>query len=71
MAEYSRRVVTTRHVEYYLPSPTNWAEVGKVFAAMRNELGEEAARWDDAVLIEANDEEIVFRTQGRREINHG
>ncbi|WP_433136210.1 hypothetical protein ACQPZ8_28740 [Actinomadura nitritigenes] len=29
-------------------------------AAIRNELGEEAARWDDAARIEVGDDEVVL-----------
>jgi hypothetical protein len=60
MATYTSRTVTTTRREYVLTSPTNWAEVGKVVAALNQELGEEAARWDDVVTVEARDDEIVF-----------
>lgn len=61
MASYTRRERTTVHVEYVLTSPTNWAEVGKVYAALNTELGEERARWDDAVEVVAAEDEIIFR----------
>jgi hypothetical protein len=70
VAEYSRRVVTTTEVQYYLPKPTNWAEVGKVYAAIKQEMGEERSKWDDAVVIDADDEEITFTLQGTREVKH-
>jgi hypothetical protein len=60
MAAYSRREVTTVRVEYYLPSPANWAEIGKTTSAINAELGEERARWDDAAWFEARDDEIVI-----------
>jgi hypothetical protein len=60
MAVYSRREVTTTRVEYFLPSPANWAEIGKATAAINNELGDERARWDDAAWFEARDDEIVI-----------
>jgi hypothetical protein len=67
MAEYSRREVTTVTVEYLLPSPVNWAEVGKATAAIANELGEEAAAWDTAAWFEARDDEIVIRFEKSKE----
>jgi hypothetical protein len=67
MAEYSRREVTTVQVEYYLPSPVNWAEVGKAFAAVKQELGEEASQWDTAAWFEARDDEIVIRFEKSKE----
>ncbi len=71
MAMYSRREVDTKHVEYFLPSPTNWAEVGKVVAALNRELGEARARYDDAVTVEAVGEEIVFRYKADETITSG
>ena len=67
MAVYSRREVTTVHVEYVLPSPCNWAEIGKATAAINAELGEERARWDDAAWFEARDDEIVIRFEKSKE----
>jgi hypothetical protein len=60
MASYTRMEVTTTRVEYVLDSPTNWAEVDKAFAACKNELGPDRARWDDVVRVEARDEEVVI-----------
>ena len=60
MAVCTSRTVTTTRREYVLPSPTNWGELGKALAAVRSELGDEAARWDDAVIVEARDDEIVI-----------
>ncbi len=61
MASWSRRERTRTWVEYALPVRSNWGEVGKVVAAIRQELGEERARWDDVVEVIGGDEEIVFR----------
>lgn len=66
MATYSRREVVEKRIEYFLPSPTNWAEVSKVISALNQELGEEESRWDDAVTVEARDEEIVFWYKERK-----
>ncbi|MBO2459861.1 hypothetical protein [Actinomadura violacea] len=60
MVEYTRRVRTVRRVEYAIPSGSAWAELHKVLTAIRNELGEEAARWDDAARIEVRDDEVVL-----------
>lgn len=60
MADCTWRTIHTARKEYSLPSPTNWAEVGKVFAMLRNELDERKAAFDDAVTVEARDGEIVF-----------
>jgi hypothetical protein len=68
MAVYSRREVTTTTVEYFLPSPANWAEIGKATAAVQAELGEDAARWDDAAWFEARDDEIVIRFEKSKEV---
>ncbi|MEV0616140.1 hypothetical protein AB0I81_22695 [Nonomuraea sp. NPDC050404] len=61
MADYTRRERTTVHVEYVLPSPTNWGEVAKLTAAIRSELGQELASWDDIVQVVAADDEIIYR----------
>jgi hypothetical protein len=59
MADWMSRTVTTVRKEYILPSPTNWVEAEKVFAAIRNELNDKRT-YDDTVKIEARDDEIVF-----------
>lgn len=61
MADYARRERTVRWVEYVLELPTNWAEIGKVFASLTHELGEERARWDDAVEVTSDGDELIFR----------
>lgn len=58
MAEFERRVVRTERVEYVLRSPTNWAELGKAFAAIQQELGAVELS-DDSVMVAAVDAEIV------------
>lgn len=68
MATYERREVTTTYVEYVLPSPANWAEIGKATAAVNQELGEERARWDDAAWFEARDDEIVIRFEKSKDV---
>lgn len=60
MADYGRRERHFVRTEYVLTSPTNWAEVGKAFAAINQDLGEDKARWDDAAWVEARDDEIVI-----------
>lgn len=60
MAEYSRRVVTTRRVEYFVPAPTNGAEFGKAFSAASIEAATLGDVGDDTLTVEGNDEEIVI-----------
>ncbi|PZG49868.1 hypothetical protein C1I98_11170 [Spongiactinospora gelatinilytica] len=60
MASWTRRERTITHIEYALPLPTNWAEVGKVYASLNQELGERA-EWDDAVEVTSDGAELVFR----------
>lgn len=62
MAAVEKRIETKTRAVYTLPSPTNWAEVGKTLAVIRADM--EAAgidtSWDDIVTVEAADEEIRF-----------
>lgn len=60
MAAYERMVRSVTTVRYMIELPTNWAEVGKVYAAIRNELGDDRANWDDAVTVTADDEHVIF-----------
>jgi hypothetical protein len=60
VAEYSRRVVTTRRVEYFTPAPTNGAEFGKAFTAASAEAARLGDVADDTLTVEGNDEEIVI-----------
>lgn len=68
MAQFDRRDRTTTRHEYVLSNPVNWAEVGKAFAAARQDM--EAAGvspdWDDVVWVTHADEEIVvyWETKG-------
>lgn len=66
MTDYGRREVTTTRVEYTIPAPAEgagyayWGPLRQAIYAIERELGDEAARWDDAVRIEARDDEIVL-----------
>lgn len=60
MASFTRREKKISRVEYALTTPTNWAEIGKVLAALRSELPPELAQWDDTVTVNVGDDEIVF-----------
>lgn len=69
VAEYTVRDVTTVRREYVLRAPTNWAETGKVFSAINQELvdlGVSAS--DDRVTIETRDGEIVYWYEVSREV---
>lgn len=58
MAQYSRRVISQpNRVEYYLPAESNWAEVGKLLSAIRNEINRTN---DDAVWTRVTEEELIF-----------
>jgi hypothetical protein len=59
MADYIKRIVTTRRAEYTLNNPTNWTEVEKVFANIRRELSDKKL-WDDTVSVEAHDDIILI-----------
>ena len=59
MADYTQRDETTTRRIYSLPSPTNWVEVSKVLAAIRKD-DDLTSDYDDAVTVEAWDDEIRF-----------
>jgi hypothetical protein len=72
MAEFVSRQVTTVRREFALRMPTNWAEVGKVCAALSQELKAAGlSPSDDRVTVEPRDEEIVFWYEKSREVSHG
>lgn len=60
MADFTRREVTVTRVEYVLPNPTNWAEIGKVVAAINHSAPESITKWDDTVTVEGRDDEIIL-----------
>lgn len=59
MADWTRREETKRAIVYSLPNPTNWVEVAKVFSAIRQEISERAASYDDTVTVTHADDEIL------------
>lgn len=61
MADYTRRERTDEWVEFVLPRPTYSGEMGKAFAAARHELPENKRDFDDSIVVDATDEEIVLR----------
>jgi hypothetical protein len=61
MADYTRREEVKRTIVYSLPNPTNWAEVSKVFAVIKQEMTEHAARYDDTVVVTHADDWIEVR----------
>jgi hypothetical protein len=58
VAEWTRREVVTRRIEFWLPSPTVVAKVWKAITAASSELPDHF-RHHDAVTVEARDGEIV------------
>lgn len=60
MAEYSFHEEITKRAVWTLPSPTNRAEVNKVFGAIKTYFPECMWESDDAVTVEARDDEIIF-----------
>ena len=67
MADYERRIERIEREAFVLASPTNWAEVQKVFAAAQRRLeGRGVDRmYDDSVVVEAIDDEVWFRLPDR------
>jgi hypothetical protein len=61
VAEYTRREVVTRRVEFALPNPSNAMEYAKACAAAKGEL-EAAGReiYDNTITITATDAEIII-----------
>jgi hypothetical protein len=62
MSQVTTRIIKITRHEVVIPSPTNWAEVGKALAVIeqRLEAAGKETRWDDTVTVEARDDEIVF-----------
>lgn len=66
MAAYEpRTTITTRHEYVIHKESANWAEVGKAFAAAKQDMNSDLPQGtsrggDDAVWVDANDEEIII-----------
>jgi hypothetical protein len=60
MADYATRTVTTVREEVTLKSPTNWTEIAKALAYVRNQRPDGGQEYDDTVMVTATDGEIVF-----------
>lgn len=72
MANHTSRTVTTVRREYALRRPTNWAEIGKVYAAINQEFETRGIKSsDDRVTVDANDDEIVFTFDVSSDVSHG
>jgi hypothetical protein len=68
MADMTIRDETTTRRIYTLQSPTNWAEVSKVLGALQqDEDRRKRGDWDDAVIVEAWDDEIRFSFEVSKE----
>jgi hypothetical protein len=59
MADYTFGTEVTYRRVYSLRKPTNWAEVGKVYSAITNEMCGRPV-YDDTVTVDADDENITF-----------
>lgn len=65
MASYSRGEVSVTRIEFTIPAPPEgagyayWGDLRQAILAIEAELGERA-QYDDAVRIEARDDEIVL-----------
>lgn len=71
MAEHTFHDVTTVRREYILRAPTNWAEVGKVYAAINQEIDALGVRSsDDLVTVETRDDRIVFWYEKSSTVTH-
>lgn len=71
MADYSKRTVRDEYVEFALPNPTNWGELGKALRAVHQELSgdDPVSQPDDVVTVHGTDDEIVLRLRAKREVN--
>lgn len=58
MADYVKRVKTKVIYEYTLRTPTNWVEISKVLAGIKQDSPTSTS--DDAWLVRTTDEEIIF-----------
>ena len=63
MANYSERIERSTQKVFFLPTPSNWAEVSKMVSGVQQYMS--AANipnrtFDDVVKVESNDEEIRF-----------
>jgi len=65
MTSYSRGEVSVTRVEFTIPAPSEgagyayWGELRRAITAITAELGDRA-EYDDAVRVEARDDEIVL-----------
>lgn len=60
MSTVSRRTLTeqvTRH-EWYIPLPSNYAELDKLLYSVKAYAESEGLKFDDSLTVEADDEEI-------------
>jgi len=60
MADFGRRTVSTTRHEYVLDSPTNWGEMCKAAAVAIQEMPVRLRDFDDTLLVEAGDDEVVI-----------
>jgi hypothetical protein len=61
MSEVTRKDETTTRRIYSIPSPTNWTEVSKALAWIRQDVEASGlSEFDDTVTVEAWDDEIRF-----------
>lgn len=65
MADHSSYYETSTSQIYELPNPTNWTEVAKVIAVIRQEHKDfnTVVELDDGVTVEADEEHIRFRVR--------
>jgi len=72
MARYERREVTTVTVEYTLKTPTNWVEVSKLLAGIRQDMIADGidVDWDNIVTVDVGDDTIIFTYEKSRSISN-
>lgn len=58
--EASKRIIQTTRHEYVLRSGTVIGEFNKAVEWALNDMPEDRRRWDDALRIEARDDEIII-----------
>jgi hypothetical protein len=63
MANYSERIERSTQKVFFLPTPSNWAEVSKMLAGVQQYLIAASIpnrTFDDVVTVESDGEEIRF-----------
>lgn len=66
MADYTTHEIVIVTVEYRIPVPGYWNDLSKALAAIRKEIGDDKAFYDDAVKTDVRDDCIVLSYEKSR-----